>query len=67
MIGEFHTPDLLTDGACKGSLFMPEKFAFQQAGGDGGAIEFHKSALFAPAAFVDGTGDQLFSSAGFPK
>ena len=46
---------------------MPEKFAFQEAGGDGGAIELHERAVFAPAALVDRTGNQLLACTGFAK
>ena len=67
MIGEFHAPDFLTDRAREGSLLMPEKLALQQASGNGGAIQLHKRALFAPAAIVDGASDQFFAGAGFAK
>ena len=67
LIGELHATDLLIDGACECSLFMPEELALQQASGDGGAIELHKRPIFAPAVFMDGPGDQLLARAGFAE
>jgi len=46
---------------------MPEKFALEKPSRDGGAVQLHKRAVFAPAAFVNGAGDQFFSCAGFAK
>jgi len=67
LIREFHAPDLLRDRAGECSLFMPEQFALEKPGGDGGAVQFHKRAILAPAALVDGAGDQFFSRPGFTK
>ena len=38
---------------------MAEQFAFQEAGGDGGAIELDEGAFAAAAQVVDGAGDEL--------
>jgi len=41
-VGQLEPPDALRDGAGEGALLMPEHFAFQQAGGDGGAFRLTK-------------------------
>src|SRR5579862_1485544 len=46
---------------------MAEKFAFKQAGGNGGAIDANESVVMARAQIVNRTGEQLFSSAGLSQ
>ena len=44
---------------------MAEEFAFQQAGGNGGAVHLDEVAVFAPAQSVNHARDTLFASSGF--
>ena len=50
----------------EGALLIAKQLALKQIVRDAGAVDGHKG-VFAPAAlFVDGSGDQLLSSAGLP-
>ena len=64
-VGEFEAPDALRDGAGEGALLVAEQLAFEQAGGDGGAIELDEGAVFARARVVDGARQQFLAGAGF--
>jgi hypothetical protein len=64
-MGEFETADALGDGAGEGAAFVAEEFAFEQAGGDGGAIHFDKGVVVARAEIVNGAGDEFLAGAGF--
>ncbi len=44
---------------------MAEEFAFQQTGGNGGAVEFDEGGLLARAEVVDGARQQFLAGAGF--
>ena len=46
---------------------MPEHLAFQQAGGDGGAIQVDEGALAPRAEVVDGARHQFLAGAGFAE
>src|ERR1700691_45966 len=45
---------------------MPEEFAFQQSGGDGGAVQFDKRIGLTLAEIMDSPGYQLLARAGLP-
>ena len=64
-MGEFEAADALGDGSGEGSFFVAEEFAFDQAGGDGGAVQFHEGRVGAAGEAMDGAGDQFFAGAGF--
>jgi len=51
--------------AGEGSALVAEQFAFHQSGGQRGAVQFDIRALLPKALVVDGSGDELFSGAGF--
>src|SRR5579862_9534023 len=51
--------------AGEGTALVAEQFAFYQPGGQRGAVQFDIRAVLAKALVVDGSGDQLFSCAGF--
>src|ERR1700722_4622663 len=53
------------DGAGKGSAFVPEQFAFQQAGWDCCAIHLHQTSTPAGTELVNRASDELFPGAGF--
>ncbi len=44
-VGKFEAADFLIDRSGKSAALVAEKFGFEQAAGDGGAIYFHKGAL----------------------
>ena len=67
LIGQFHTPYLLANGAGESSLFISKQFAFEQTGRNGGAVQLHEGALFAAASVVNGAGDQLLPRARLPE
>ena len=64
MVGQLETSDALGDSAGKRAPFMSEQFAFEQPGGDRGAIQLDESVRRAGAEIVEGAGDQLFSRSG---
>jgi hypothetical protein len=66
-IGEFEAADFLVDGTGEGAAFVAEKLGFEQAGGNGGAIDFDEGAFTARAEIVDGAGDELLAGAGFAE
>src|SRR5208337_653529 len=60
-IGQFKAADALRDGAGKGAALMSEELAFQQPGGDGGAVQLHEGARMPHAQVMQSAGDQFFS------
>ena len=46
---------------------MAEKFRFEKATGDGGAIDFDESAITARTEVVDGAREKLLAGAGFAE
>ncbi len=46
---------------------MAEKLGFEQAGGNGGAIDFDEGAFAARTEIVNGAGDEFFAGAGFAE
>lgn len=63
-VGEFEASHFLGDGAGEGSLFMAEKFALEEAGGNGGAVELYEGTVAARTHHVNGAGDALFAGSG---
>src|SRR5688500_4554386 len=63
-VRQFEAPDALRDCASEGALFMAEEFALEEAGRNGGAVQFDESAVAAVAQVVERAGDQLFARAG---
>jgi len=47
-MGQLKAAEALRNGAGKGAFFVPEEFAFEQAGGDGGTVERHEGLCAAP-------------------
>src|SRR5690348_16756284 len=66
-MSQFQSADLLGNGAGKGSLLMPEKFAFQKARRNGGAIQFDERAVTARAKPMNSPSDQILSRAGLSQ
>src|SRR5262249_51056430 len=66
-VGQLHAPDLLCDRPCESALFVPKQLAFQQAGWDGGAVEFYEGAAPAAAGIVNGARNQLFAGSCLTK
>ena len=62
---QFETADPLGDGAGEGALLVAEEFAFQQAGGNGGAVELDEGGLLARTEVVYGARQQFLAGAGF--
>src|SRR5262245_18466570 len=48
-VGQFKAPETLREGPREGTFFVPEEFAFEQAGRDGAAVERDKG-VCAPRA-----------------
>ena len=64
-VGQLEAADALRDGAGERALLVAEQFAFQQAGGNGGAVQLDEGALPARAEVVDGARHQFLAGAGF--
>ena len=62
---QFEASDALRDGAGERALLVAEHFAFQQAGGNGGAVELDEGGLPPRAQVVDGARQQFLAGAGF--
>ena len=65
LVGLLETSDPVSHGAGKGALAMTEHLAFQQALGNGGAVDRHERFVGAAAVLVDGTGDHFLAGAAF--
>ena len=63
-VGQLEAPDALGDSAREGALFMPEHLAFEQPGGDRGAVQFDERALAASAQIMDRPRDQFLTGSG---
>jgi len=53
------------EGAGESAFFVPEKLAFDDGFGKGGAVKFDECAGFAGALFVERAGDEFLADAGF--
>ena len=61
----FEASDTQLVGTSEGSLFVPEELAFEQVGRNGSTIYGDEGFVRAMTVLVNGTGDELFPSAGF--
>ena len=61
---QLEAADALRDGAGERALLVAEHLAFQQAGGNGGAVQLDEGALPARAEVVDGARQQFLAGAG---
>ena len=66
-VGEFESADLLGNGAGEGSFLVAEELAFEQAGGDSGAVNLHEGSAVPAAEIVDGAGHAFLAGAGFAE
>ena len=55
------------DRAGEGAALVAEKLGFEQAGGNGGAVDPDESAFAARAEIVNGAGDDFLAGAGFAE
>jgi len=67
VVGHFEAADLLAERAGEGAAFVAEEFAFEEAGGDGGAVESDEGLGGAGAEAMDGAGDEFLAGAGFAE
>jgi hypothetical protein len=65
LVRDLEPAGLSHDGTSEGTLLVPEKLALEEAGGDGGTIQFYKRPITALAQIVNGLGDELLSSSRF--
>jgi len=63
-VGQLKTADTLCDGAGERASLVAEHFAFEQPGGDGGAIQLDEGALAARAQIMDCPRQQFLAGAG---
>ena len=63
LVGHLETASLRMLSTCKGTLLIPEKFAFQERFGQRTATYSHKRHETAMAVAVYGLGDQFFARA----
>ena len=64
-VGQSESSQPPLGGAGEGALFVTEKFALHEAIGNCCAIDPDQRCILAPAAFVDGPGNQFLAGAGF--
>src|SRR5207245_7768413 len=60
-LGQLKAANALGNGAGKGAFLVPEEFAFEQAGGDGGTVQLDEGLRAAPAEPMDGAGEHFFA------
>ena len=66
-VGHLEQPDAMLVGAGERSLAMAEQLAFDQALGQGAAVDRHERHVAPQALIVNGPGDQLLAGAGFAE
>src|SRR5713226_5694504 len=66
-MGQLQPSDLLCDGSGESTLFVPEQFAFEKAGGNGRAVESDEGMIPARAQLVDSACDELFARSRFSE
>ncbi len=64
-VGHFEQADAMLVRAGEGALAMPEQLAFDQALGQGAAVDHDEGHINAQALIVHGPGRQLFAGSGF--
>src|ERR1700678_3974930 len=62
-VGQLDAPEFPCDRSGEGSFLVAKQLAFQQARGDGGAIQFDEAIALPPAHAVKGARYQLFARA----
>jgi hypothetical protein len=65
-IGNLEAADLLCDRAREGAFLVVKQLAFEEARGNGGAVDLYERRLAPAAAIVDGACQQLLAGTGFP-
>src|SRR5207245_3255522 len=60
-------PDFLIDGPGESAALVAKKFRFEQAGGNGSAVDLDESAVAARAAIVDGACKEFFAGSRFAE
>ena len=64
-VGQLHAADLAGDRAGERALLVPEQFALQQPGGNGGAVQLDERAIAARTQAVNGARQQLLAGSRF--
>src|SRR5262249_36979602 len=64
-IGQLEASDALCDRAREGAFLVAKEFAFQQAGGNGSAIELPECIGVTRTQIVDSAGNQFLAGSGF--
>ncbi len=65
--GHFEFAGLAVDGSGKGTFFVAEEFAFEEAFAEDGAVEGEEGAFGTIAGAMDGLGDDLFAGTAFAE
>ncbi len=60
-MGQLEAADPPRDGPGEGTLLVAEQLALDQPGRQGGAVDLDQGLVLAPAAGMDGPGDQLLA------
>src|SRR5580700_12305688 len=64
---EFQAPDLLANRAGKRAFLVSKQFAFEQSGGNRGAIQSDEISVPALAGVVDGARDESLAGSGLSQ
>jgi hypothetical protein len=64
-IRHFETSEALRHRPGKSAALVAEEFAFKESKRDRGTVDFNERMIAPPAEAVNGSGNKLFSSAGF--
>ena len=64
-VSGFEAAGAIFDGAGEGAFGVSEEFAFEEAFGEGAAVDADEGSGGAGAEFVEGAGDEFFAGAGF--
>src|SRR6266850_3074060 len=65
MVGLLEATDATNFGAGERAAFVAEEFAFKECFGNGSAVDGNEGSFGAIAVLIDGSGNQLLTSAGF--
>ena len=66
-VGQFHFADFARAGTGEGAAFVAEEFVFDQAFGNGGAIQRDEGLLAARGKMMDGAREEFFAGAAFAE
>ena len=64
-VRQLEAANALAHGPCKGPTLVPEEFAFEQARGNGGAVQLHEGVLMPGAEVVNGARQEFLARARF--